>query len=68
MKNLSSSDISEVGRVAVAADSLDAFLLSPSSSKEVGGQFSTVPLTSFINFGEESEGSEGSQSGPNSAG
>jgi hypothetical protein len=67
MKNLSSSDISEAGRVAVAADSLDAFLLSPSGGKVVGGQFGTVPLASFGDFGEASEGSGGNIEGPNKA-
>jgi hypothetical protein len=67
MKNLSSSDISEVGRVAVAADSLDAFLLSPSGGKVVGGQFGTVPLASLGDFGEGSEGDGGNIDRPNSA-
>lgn len=68
MKNLSSSDISEAGRVAVAADSLDAFLLSPSGGKVVGGQFGTVPLASFGDFGEGSEGGGGGNiEGPNKA-
>lgn len=69
MKNLSSSGISEVGRVAVAADSLDAFLLSPSGGKSVGGQFGTIPLSvsSFGDFGEALEGSGGNIEGPNKA-
>lgn len=65
MKNLSSSNISDAGRVAVAADSLDAFLINPSKGKIVGGIFGAMPVDGLGDFGEG--GSSGNLSGSDKA-
>lgn len=59
MKNLSSSDISDAGRVTIAVDSLEAILLNPGLGKLVNGQFSKVPLGSSTDFGDGGGGGGG---------